>query len=196
MNKRVWSVICFLAVAALLVTACGGGATTAAPTSAPPTTAPPTTAPATQPPAPPTTEAPVATSEPTTEPGALRDPHDVALEAAGGQQLGGTLSILGVWGGSELESFLAVAKPFEEATGVKVEFEGTRDFNAVLTTRVEGGNPPDIAAAPSPGQVADWAKAGKLVDLTNVVDMAQMKQDYAQSWLDLGASEGKLLRFV
>jgi alpha-glucoside transport system substrate-binding protein len=58
---------------------------------------------------------------------------------------------------------------------VKVEFEGTRDFNAVLTTRVEGNNPPDIASPPSAGQVAEWAKAGKLVDLTTVVDLAQMK---------------------
>jgi alpha-glucoside transport system substrate-binding protein len=190
MNQRLWSAISFFIVAALLVAACGQ-ATPAAPTPAP-TSAPPTEAPhATEAPA--ATTAPAATEGPTAEPGALRDPKEAALEAAGGQQLGGTLSILGVWGGSELESFLAVVKPFEEATGVKVEFEGTRDFNAVLTTRVEGGNPPDLAAPPSAGQIAEWAKAGKLVDLTNVVDLAQMKQDYAQSWLDLGTSEGKLV---
>src|SRR5262249_11236902 len=78
-------------------------------------------------------------------------------------------------------------------TGVKVEFEGTRDFNAVLTTRVNGGNPPDIASPPSVSQVAEWAKAGKLVDLTNIVDVAQLKSDDGQSWVDLGTSEGKLV---
>ena len=61
------------------------------------------------------------------------------------QQLGGTVTVLGVWGGNELESFLAMVKPFEDATGVKVQFEGTRDLNAVLTTRLQGGNPPDVA---------------------------------------------------
>jgi alpha-glucoside transport system substrate-binding protein len=125
--------------------------------------------------------------------GALRDPAEVALEAAGGQKIGGTVDILAVWSGSEQDSFLAVLKPFEDATGVKVQYEATRDINAVLTTRVEGGNPPDIAGPPSAGQAASWAAEGKVVDLTNVVDMAQMKQDYAQSWLDLATSpDGKL----
>jgi alpha-glucoside transport system substrate-binding protein len=124
---------------------------------------------------------------------ALRDPAEVALEAAGGQKIGGTIDMLGVWAGSELDNFNAVLKPFQDATGIKVDIESTRDLNAVLTTRVEGGNPPDIAAAPSAGVAASWAAEGKLVDLTDVVDMNQMKQDYAQSWLDLGTTpDGKL----
>lgn len=123
---------------------------------------------------------------------ALQDPGAVALAAAGGKKIGGTVDILAVWSGSEQDSFMAVLKPFEDATGVKVQYEATRDINAVLTTRVEGGNPPDIAAPPSAGQAASWASEGKVIDLTNVVDMAQMKQDYAQSWLDLGTASGKL----
>jgi len=142
------------------------------------------------------TEAPTgaATEAPTSAPGAaLRDPKEVALEAAGGEKIGGTVNILGVWAGSEEESWNAVVAPFEEATGIDVQLEATRDLNAVLTTRVEGGNPPDLAAAPSAGQAATWAAEGKLKDLTNVVDMAQMKQDYAQSWLDLGTTpDGQL----
>ncbi len=34
-------------------------------------------------------------------------------------------------------------EPFTDKSGVKVEFEGTRDLDAVLTTRVAAGNPPD-----------------------------------------------------
>ena len=108
------------------------------------------------------------------------------------QRLGGTVSVLGVWGGSELESFLAMVKPFEERTGVKVEFEGTRDLNAVLTTRIQGGNPPDVAGLPGPGQMAEFARAGHLVPLDGVVDQAVLRQQYAQSWLDLGTVEGRL----
>jgi len=44
------------------------------------------------------------------------------------ERIGGTVTVLGVWGGSELESFLAMVKPFEEATGVKVEFEAGYEF--------------------------------------------------------------------
>jgi alpha-glucoside transport system substrate-binding protein len=135
------------------------------------------------------TEAPEETEAALPQTGELRDPAEVALEAAGGEQLGGTLNILGVWAGAEADSFSAVVAPFEEATGINVELESTRDFNAVLTTRVEGGNPPDIAAAPSASTAASWAAEGKLIDLSDIVDMDQMGQDYAQTWLDLGTTE-------
>ncbi len=176
-----------LVLLTMLLTACGPKATQA-PTAAPATEAPTTAA--TEAPTTAATEAPAATSAPGA---ALRDPHDVALEAAGGQKIGGTLDILAVWSGSEADSFKAVLQPFEEATGIKVELEATRDINTVLTTRVEGGNPPDIAAPPTASQAASWAAEGKVIDLTNVVDMAQLKKDYAQSWIDLATtSDGKL----
>jgi len=70
--------------------------------------------------------------------------------AAMAGQVGGSVSVLGVWGGQELDIFNAMVKPFTDATGVKVEFTGTRDINAVLTTEVAAGNPPDIAGLPGP----------------------------------------------
>ncbi len=36
-------------------------------------------------------------------------------------KIGGTVSVLGTWGGSEQESFLAMVKPFEDRTGVRVD---------------------------------------------------------------------------
>jgi len=124
----------------------------------------------------------------------LKDPKDVALAAAGGKKIGGLLDFLGVWADGELDSFQAVVAPFQDATGINVEFESTRDLNAVLTTRVNGGNPPDIAAAPSSSLAASWAAEGKIIDLTPFMDMNQLKQDYAQSWLDLGTVNGKLVQ--
>lgn len=108
------------------------------------------------------------------------------------QQIGGTVTVLGVWGGNELESFLAMVKPFEDATGVKVQFEGTRDLGAVLTTRIQGGNPPDVAGIPSPGTMAEYARAGSLIALDDVLDMTAMRDQYAQSWIDLGTVDGKI----
>jgi len=97
-----------------------------------------------------------------------------------------------VWGGEELESFRAMLQPFEERTGVTVEYEGTRDLNAVLTTRVQAGNPPDVAVLPGPGQMAEFARQGHLVPLDDVVDAERMRQEYAQTWLDLGTVDGRL----
>jgi len=105
--------------------------------------------------------------------------------------LGGTVSVLVVWGGSELDSFRAMVAPFEERTGTTVEIESTRDLNAVLQTRVEGGNPPDVAGLPGPGQMAEFARAGKLIDLGSILNTAAMGQQYAADWLELGKVDGK-----
>ena len=117
----------------------------------------------------------------------------LALAAGKAERLGGKVTVLGVWGGTELDTFNAMVKPFQERTGVQVEFEATRDLDAVLTTRVAAGNPPDLAVLPSPGKMADLARQGKLVDLAGVLDLGAMKKSYAQGWLDLGSVDGKLV---
>ncbi len=40
---------------------------------------------------------------------------------------------------------------FEECTGVTVEYEGSREFEAQLLVRIKAGNAPDIAYLPQPG---------------------------------------------
>src|ERR1700737_2079434 len=104
---------------------------------------------------------------------------------------GGTVHVLGSWGGSEQDSFLAMVKPFEDRTGIKVEYEGTRDINAVLTTRVQAGNPPELAGLPGPGQMFQFAKAGKLVALDDILDKTAMADQYPASWIKLGQYSGK-----
>src|ERR1700682_5082002 len=106
-------------------------------------------------------------------------------------KIGGTVKVLATWGGSEQASFLAMVKPFEDSTGIKVQYEGTRDLNAVLTTRVTAGNPPDLAGLPGPGQMITFAKAGKLIALDNVVDQTAMKDQYGDSWQKLVQVNGK-----
>ncbi len=108
-----------------------------------------------------------------------------------GAKLGGSVTVLASWGGAEQDDFMAMVKPFEDQTGVKVQYEGTRDLNAVLTSRVQGGNPPDLAGLPGPGQMATFARAGKLVDLSSVLDQQAMQQQYTASWLQLGQVNGK-----
>lgn len=102
------------------------------------------------------------------------------------------VTVLGVWGGAERDAFLKALEPFEVATGIKVEFTGTRDLPAVLTTRVAAGNPPDIAVLPNPGQMEELAKVGELVNLSTFMNMDKLKSDYAKTWLDLGSYKGTL----
>lgn len=105
----------------------------------------------------------------------------------------GSVIVFGTWSGEELDAFNAVLAPFTEETGISVAFLGTRDLPAVLTTRVEAGNPPDVAIMPNPGQVAELADLGALVDLATFMDTDQLEADYGQSWLDISSFEGELI---
>ena len=105
------------------------------------------------------------------------------------------VSVLGVWGADETPAFMKMVEPFEAATGIKVNFTGTRDLPAVLTTRVAAGNPPDVCVLPNPGQLKEFAKVGALVDLATFMDMSKVKNDYPETWLDLATYKGKLYGF-
>lgn len=107
-------------------------------------------------------------------------------------RIAGAVSVLGVWGGTEYDKFMQAVAPFTEETGIEVQFETSREQVTVLFTRVEAGNPPDIAILPQPGLLVDLAKMGALVPIDTFIDMDQLKKDYAQAWIDLGSYEGRL----
>ena len=119
-----------------------------------------------------------------------------ALSDAGSETaataIGGSVSVLGVLGDAQREAFLAAFEPFEEATGIDVEYEGTQDLLAVLQTRLDGGNPPDIVSNPSAGQMRDLAEAGELLALDDVVDVDAVRADFPPSLVELGSADGTL----
>jgi len=105
----------------------------------------------------------------------------------------GSVSVVATWGGNEQEVFNEMIAPFEEETGVTVNYTGTRDMDAVLTTRVQAGNPPDIAAFANPGKLAEFARQDELVDLSSVFEMSRIRDEYAQGWINRGTIDGTLV---
>ncbi len=105
----------------------------------------------------------------------------------------GTVTVMGVWGGDELAAFEAVVAGWEAQTGGTVDFESTRDLSAILRTRVAGGNPPDLAILPNPALMQEFATAGHLVSLNDVLDMSMMQADFSDAWIDLGSVDGELV---
>src|SRR5690606_24071225 len=87
-----------------------------------------------------------------------------APPAAGGEI--GTADVVGIWG-EEVPNFEAMVEPWSEDTGGDVEFTGTRELAALLTTRVEGNNPPDIALPAEVGLFQQFATEGLLVPLSD-----------------------------
>jgi len=119
--------------------------------------------------------------------------EEAAEEAAPVEETrAGVVTVLGTWGGDELTNFQEAVFPFTDETGIGMAFEGTRDLAAVLTIRVEAGNPPDLAILPNPGQMYELAESGELVDISQFMDIGELETNYAQAWLDLASYNGTL----
>jgi alpha-glucoside transport system substrate-binding protein len=116
-----------------------------------------------------------------------------ATACAGATEEMGTVNVVHQWvSGGEGESFQAVVGPWEEQSGNQMEGLATRDLLAIVTTRVEGDNPPDIAALAAPGTMQRFAQDGQLVALDSFLDMDRIRNEYSQAWIDLCTVDSKL----
>jgi ABC-type glycerol-3-phosphate transport system substrate-binding protein len=108
----------------------------------------------------------------------------------------GNISMSGVWAGAEAKNFNLVLAAFTKANpGVHVKYTSTGDNTpTVLSTAVQGGNPPDLAAISQPGIVKDFANRGALKPITFVKGV--MAKYYSPSWITLGTIKGKLYGMV
>jgi alpha-glucoside transport system substrate-binding protein len=87
-------------------------------------------------------------------------------------------------------------KAYEEMTGIDIQYEGSKEFEASIRIRVEGGDAPDIVDFPQPGLLKNFAAKGFVVDLNDTLDMNKVKSNYIQSWLDMAtmdSPDGKIM---
>ncbi|MFO8034812.1 MAG: ABC transporter substrate-binding protein [Candidatus Bipolaricaulota bacterium] len=93
----------------------------------------------------------------------------------------GEVSIAVVWSGQELEAFESTIAQFEEETGIDVTIEAVgRELPTVLITRVQAGNPPDVAALPNPGQMKEFVAQGALVPLDDYIKLEEQPQGFLE----------------
>ncbi len=131
-------------------------------------------------------------AETTTTAAQAAGPYEHLNSALAGDLSGTTVDVLAQWVDAEAENFDAVLAPFEEATGITVNFEGISDYETVLATRVDGGNAPDLAQIAQPGTMQRYAAEGALVPLSDWINTEQLAADYLESFVDLGSYEGSL----
>jgi len=102
------------------------------------------------------------------------------------------VTVVGSWGGSEQDSFLAMVKPWETSTGNTVKYTGSRGLGAYLTTATASGTLPDLAGLPGPGEMAQFAAGGSLKPLDTVLDLATYKAETVPALVDLSTINGKV----
>lgn len=105
---------------------------------------------------------------------------------------GQSLKIFGPWRGEDqvlVESMLAY---FSAASGVKVEYSSSENYEQQIVIDTEAGSPPDIAILPQPGLIADLVKKGFVAPLGEDTQK-WVGENYAagDSWVGLGTFAGK-----
>jgi alpha-glucoside transport system substrate-binding protein len=110
--------------------------------------------------------------------------------AEGSEDVSGSISIMAIWGGTEQESFQAVIDGFTELyPNVDVSYtSGGDNLAPLLSTAVEGGNPPDIAAVGQPGLMRGFAEQGVLQSLDDI--RQDIVDNFGESVADVGAVDG------
>ena len=102
--------------------------------------------------------------------------------------------------GTEVEIYTTVVSPeaelfqesfteFEDCTGITINWNGSKEFEAQLPVRVEGGTAPDLAVFPQPGLLAAMAATGKLLPASDAV-AASVEANYSPDWKNYGTVDG------
>lgn len=112
-------------------------------------------------------------------------------DALAGKYKGAVVTAFGAFADADEVKFNENVRPFEELTGIDIQYESSKQFEATIATRVDAGNTPDIADFPQPGLLGNFAGAGKLIDLGTYLSPEYMQGQYLQSWIDMGTKPGK-----
>jgi alpha-glucoside transport system substrate-binding protein len=114
-----------------------------------------------------------------------------ALEAAYAGEFDGTVvTMMGPFVDQDEINFAASIAAFEEATGIDIQYEGTKEFESIISTRVDGGDAPDIVDFPQPGLLKNFVADGKVVDVSEFLPADYMSEQYLDSWLDMATMAG------
>jgi alpha-glucoside transport system substrate-binding protein len=106
------------------------------------------------------------------------------------------IEIMYGFGGDQSKGFTAAMKQFETQSGITIKFtDASQSFDTLIRPRVQGNNPPDIALFPQPGLMLDFAKQGKLQDLSSMLDTNSLKSQLVPGVLDVGTLDGKVYGF-
>ena len=140
-------------------------------------------------------EPPQPTPSPTTRPTPVAPfpviPNGYLEKALARAYAGTTVVVDGHFMDIDAVKFQRSMRPFEETTGITVEYIGGVDFRDTISLRVDAGEAPDIADFSQFDLLPQFVSQGMVVDPTTFISPAWLQQQYQQSWLDMSRIEGQ-----
>ncbi|MFH8242428.1 ABC transporter substrate-binding protein [Streptomyces sp. NPDC018321] len=116
------------------------------------------------------------------------------VTAGGGDKAlsGQSVTVAGVWSGTEQENFQKVLDAFTEKTGAKTSFVSTGDnVSTVVGSKIEGGNAPDVVMVPQVGVLKQFAGNSWLKPLSKTAQKS-VGTNFADVWQSYGTVDGTL----
>lgn len=117
----------------------------------------------------------------------------------GGNDNGGTgggdddnvVTVYGTIADTEAELLEESWAAWEEENGIDIKYESSKEFEAQIAVRAQGGNAPDLAIFPQPGLMADMATRGFLKPAPDAVK-ANVEANWTEDWANYGTVDGTL----
>lgn len=113
----------------------------------------------------------------------------------GDNSSGGTddnvVTVYGTIADTEAELLEQSWADFEESSGIDIEYESSKEFEAQIAVRAQGGSAPDIAIFPQPGLMADIANLGYLKEAPDAVK-ANVESGWSEDWANYATVDGTL----
>jgi alpha-glucoside transport system substrate-binding protein len=106
-------------------------------------------------------------------------------------KIGGSLTVWAEWTSTEQTAFQKAYAPFEQQTGIHIDYSGKgSNMDTALEAAVSGGKPPAVAFVPDPGTLRTLASQHRLQPLAGV--LGGLANNYSPAWRTLATADGKL----
>ncbi|GAA5033480.1 ABC transporter substrate-binding protein [Microbacterium fluvii] len=117
-------------------------------------------------------------------------PGDTGGGASGGAD-DNVVTVYGTIADTEAELLEQSWADWEDENGIDIKYESSKEFEAQIAVRAQGGNAPDIAIFPQPGLMADMATRGYLKPAPEAVQK-NVADGWTEDWANYATVDGTL----
>ncbi|QKJ18663.1 ABC transporter substrate-binding protein [Microbacterium hominis] len=109
----------------------------------------------------------------------------------GGGEDDNVVTVYGTIADTEAELLEESWADWEEENDIDIQYESSKEFEAQIAVRAQGGTAPDIAIFPQPGLLADMASRGFLVEAPQAV-ADNVAEYWSEDWAAYGTVDDTL----